>query len=143
MASSDLRPATRSERLAVFLSEAPRQPWDVRHSNCMTFFADWLSIETGIDFGNVARTFCKSAHEQMRLMSDLSEAVPAFDRLLSRHGIKRTASPVLGDVGLLWTPAPGGRRLLAGAIMTEGAWARRTEQGLVVVPAVPVVAWGI
>lgn len=129
---------TRSERLTAFLAEGCRLPFAWGERDCCLWPADWILAERGLDPAAELRGAYRSPLACRRLLRLGGGLLAVTSAEMRAAGLAGTAAPVLGDVGIIETAAGP-----MGAVCTGSAWALKTVEGIVLVPATPIMAWGV
>jgi hypothetical protein len=129
---------TRGQRLTSFIAEGAGLPFVWGERDCCTWAAEWARRETGRDPSAAVRARYRTRLGCARYLKRSGGMVAAVAGLVGGVGLSETAEPALGDIGLVET-AVG----VMGAISTGFAWAIKTEDGIVIVPAPVIKAWSV
>lgn len=134
----------RSARLAVYLDAVSQRPLVWGEDDCLTgFAAPWIAQERGVDpaFGRRGRHVGQMAC--LLLVHRHGGLLALMDSTLAAIGVERTATPGLGDVGVVEMLTEDGRMPLAAICGGSDTWAVRAQGGLRFVKAAPLAAWEI
>ena len=132
--------------LAAFLADAVRTRFEWGKRDCCLFPADWVRLNRGTDPAAAYRgrygseTECAAVLERGGGLAAVASAGAAL------AGLQPVEQPESGDVGVVRVLSLVGDRYEAvqvGAIFTGRRWAVLTPDGLLTLPAEPVMAWRV
>ena len=134
--------------MSAFLREQALRPFQWGVCDCCLFLADWIAYRDGIDPAWHLRGTYSTEREMRNLLKARGGIVEVVRSCATRARLRETASPQLGDVGLvkvaikLWR----GRAVLVpvGAIAIDhGRWAIKPRERGVCAQQFPLIAaWG-
>lgn len=114
-------------------------------SDCVTLCADWVLRVCGIDPAAAVRLTYESAAECQRVTRFFTDPVGSVSPHLERAGLRRTDSPVPGDIGvILLRSEPGVARPHMSLCLGE-TWAFKESCGAVTAatPGKIAAAWSV
>lgn len=134
---------SRAERLAAYLAEAARTPFDYGDFDCgVGFAARWIERERGTDPALRLRGTYRTALGAARLIRAAGGLPVLVGREVGAAGLLVTDDPQTGDVAVVWLQGAR-RRVQALSIRTPRRWAFLAPNGVGVGPAVLIQAWGV
>ena len=130
----------RVNRFSAFIAVAAGKPFIHGKSDCALLPADWCRAECGTDPAASVRGRYNSEAE-WRALADAEGGLPAlWRRLGTEAGLEQTASPGLGDIGLVTLLGYG----IFGAIKgSENRWVVKLDSGIVGGDFAMIDAWGV
>lgn len=98
-------------------------------ADCVTLCADWVQQVRGVDPAADLRWTYGSAGECQRVTGFFSDPIGCIGPRMEAVGLRKTAAPVAGDVGILLMPVSGGSARPYGAICLGRQWAAKMIEG--------------
>lgn len=128
-----------------YLAAAMAAPWRWGQMDCCMFAARWIEAATG--YAGLVQNGARYADARgaLRIIRRAGGLVPLVDLEMQRGGFRRTASPEAGDIGVIATGGAGDLAIAgASVVICYGPrWVGRSEHGLVVLNADPMMSWKI
>ncbi len=125
--------------LDAFLEDAAAKPFRDGERDCALQTADWVRVVTGIETAAHLRGRYSTALGRERLLRRLGGLKAVMTDCAARAGLRSTANPVRGDVGLI--DLPGG--MTVSGICLGERWSVASSQGQFVSRAVVRKAWSV
>ena len=129
--------------LADYLARATRTPFAWSGLNCLTFPADWVLAQRGVDLAEGFRGRVRTALGAERFLRRRGGLLAFSAARAQACGLEATDAPISGDVGVVEALGVGGKRVMAGAICAGRRWAVLGLTHLVVAEMAPLAAWRI
>ena len=126
-----------------FLQRASARPWRWGEHDCTLFAADWVAACTGRDPASGWRGTYSTALGCERALMRAGGLEHVWSEALAAAGLKATAEPRVGDLGLVLRRSTDLAWRPTGAVLARDAWASLTPGGLHVADAPIVAAWRI
>lgn len=128
--------------LCAFLEQAKGEPWIWGKTDCINWLSPWLKMRLGFDPLETYAARCTSPIRAERIVRAMGGVVAGLDRIFAESGVKRTAAPEVGDVGIVEHFQRGQQIMLSGINCGE-RWAVRLADGVGMVRRDHVAAWGL
>jgi len=129
-------------RLAEFLDQAARTPFDYGAWDCCLWVADWIQLRRGVDPAAHLRGRYASALGCARVLKRGGGVEAVFGACVTAAGLAPTCAWRAGDVGVVEAHTLKGPEPV-GAICTGPRWAVLACPGILVAPFRPLAAWEI
>jgi hypothetical protein len=132
-------PVDRGAALTAFLRATAEGAFVFGQTDCSMTVANWVKAARGRDPGAPLRGRYSTRLGWVRIVNRAGGLLPVFSRLLRQAGLRRTATPVPGDVGLVTVPRFG----VFGAIKVKRGWFVRMQGRVVIAPFKHIAAWKV
>ena len=137
---------SRRGRLSAFLADSAGREFCYGVFDCALMPANWCQVECGIDPAASVRDLYDSdqgwqtlAESAARRRGDRHGLIALWGELGVISGLARTATPHLGDIGLVRVPGYG----VFGAIHGDNRWLVKLNRGLVGADFKFLIAWAV
>jgi len=124
--------------LTEYLRETAGRRFEWGRCDCVTFVCDWIVSQRGVDPAESFRGQYRSGVKAAENLAPNGGLVGSVAKFFEQAGLKSTADPAEGDVGVVLL-----RRPTCAIYLGRDIWAAKGRRGVTISVAKPLMAWGV